>query len=72
MRSGVLWRKGSVGTQSEAGSRCVETMMTVGATLQQHKRHVRAYHPAAHEAALRGEVAPSLLPAHDMESHWAA
>ncbi len=72
MRSGVLWRQGSFGTQSEAGSRFVETLMTVGATLKQHKRTVLASLTAAHDAALRGEVAPSLLPAHDMESHWAA
>jgi transposase len=33
LRPGVLWRKGSCGTQSEDGSRFVETMMTVVATL---------------------------------------
>ena len=31
-RPGVLWRKGSVGTQSVAGSRFVERMMTVVST----------------------------------------
>jgi transposase len=62
IRPGVLWRKGSFGTQSPAGSRFVETMMTVVATLKQQHRHVLAYVTAACEAALRGEAAPSLLP----------
>jgi transposase len=59
----VLWRKDSFGTQSEAGSRFVESMMTVVATLKQQQRNVFAYLTAACEAALRGETAPSLLPA---------
>lgn len=33
IRPGVLWRKGSVGTQSEAGWRCVARMMTIVMTL---------------------------------------
>jgi transposase len=68
IRPGVQWRKGSFGTQSEAGSCYVERMMTVVATLKQQKRHVLAYLVAAHEAALRGEIAPSLLPENDHES----
>src|SRR6266516_4020919 len=72
IRPGVQWRQGSFGTQSAEGSRFVESMMTVGATLKQQKRNVLAYLTAAHEAALRGEAAPSLLPAHKMESQAAA
>src|SRR3989475_1418279 len=72
IRPGVQWRKGSFGTQSAEGSRFVESMMTVVATLKQQKRNVLAYLTAAHEAALRGEAAPSLLPAHKMESQAAA
>jgi transposase len=72
IRPGVQWRKGSFGTQSEAGSRYVERMMTVVATLKQQKRHVLAYLVAAHEAALRGEIAPSLLPENDHESQAVA
>ncbi len=72
IRPGVQWRKGSFGTQSEAGSRYVESMMTVVATLKQQKRNVLAYLVAAHEAALRGETAPSLLPVNDHESQAAA
>ena len=62
IRPGVLWRKGSFGTQSADGSRFVEAMMTVVATLKQQHRNVLDYLTAACEAALRGEGAPSLLP----------
>ena len=62
IRLGVLWRQGSFGTQSPEGSRFVEAMMTVVATLKQQHRHVLAYVTAACEAALCGEPAPSLLP----------
>jgi transposase len=72
IRPGVQWRKGSFGTQSEDGSRFVESMMTVVATLKQQKRNVLGYLIAAHEAALQGEAAPSLLPASDQKSQTAA
>jgi transposase len=72
LRPGVLWRKGSFGTQSEEGSRFVESMMTVVTTLRQQKRSVLAYLIAACEAALRGEAAPSLLPARDQKSQAVA
>jgi transposase len=62
IRPGVLWRKGSFGTQSANGSRFVEAMMTVVATLKQQHRNVLDYLTVACEAALRGEGAPSLLP----------
>ena len=54
IRPGVLWRKGSFGTQSAEGSRFVETMMTVVATLKQQHRNVLDYVTAACEAALWG------------------
>jgi transposase len=62
IRPGVLWRKGSFGTHSPEGSRFVEAMMTVVATLKQQHRPVLDYLTAACEAALHGEAAPSLLP----------
>jgi transposase len=62
IRPGVLWRKGSFGTQSADGSRFVEAMMTVVTTLKQQHRPVLAYLTATCEAALHGEPAPSLLP----------
>jgi transposase len=51
IRPGVLWRKGRFGTQSAEGSRVVEAMMTVVATLKQQHRNVLAYVTAACEAA---------------------
>ena len=62
IRPGMLWRKGSFGTHSPEGSRFVEAMMTVVATLKQQHRPVLDYLTAACEAALHGEAAPSLLP----------
>jgi transposase len=61
IRPGVLWRKGSFGTQSAEGSRFVEAMMTVVATLKQQHRNVLDYPTVACEAALHGVAAPSLL-----------
>jgi transposase len=72
IRPGVQWRKGSFGTQSEAGSRFVESMMTVVATLKHQKRNVLDSLTAAHEAALHGEAVPSLLPACEMQAQAAA
>ena len=62
VRAGVLWRKGSFGTQSARGSRFVERMMTVVATLRQQERNVLDYVTAACQAAIRGKAPPSLLP----------
>ena len=72
IRPGVLWRKGSFGTQSAAGSRFVESMLTILATLQRQQRNILDYLTAACEAALRGEAAPSLLPERDQKAHAAA
>ena len=72
IRPGVQWRKSSFGTKSEEGSRFVECMMTVVATLKQQQRNVLEFLTAACEAALRGEAAPSLLPASDQEAQTAA
>ena len=65
IRPGGLWRKGSLGTHSPEGSRFVDGMMTVVAPLKHQHRHVLEYLTTAWEAALRGEPAPSLLPALD-------
>jgi transposase len=72
LRPGVLWRKGSFGTQSAQGSRFVEAMMTIVATLKQQHRNPLDYLTTACEATLRGESAPSLLPADDVASQRAA
>jgi hypothetical protein len=47
-------------------------MLTVVATLKQQKRNVLDDLTTAHEAALPGEAAPSLLPACEMQSQAAA
>ena len=43
IRPGMLWLKGSLGTQSSQGSRFVEVIMTVVATLKQQHRNVLDY-----------------------------
>jgi transposase len=72
IRPGVLWRQGSFGTQSAEGSRFVESMMTVVATLKQQQRNVLEYLTATCAAALRGEAAPSLLPESHQKAYAAA
>ncbi len=72
IRPGVLWRKGSFGTQSQEGARFVESMMTVVSTLKQQQRNVLEYLTEACAAALRGAAAPSLLPANAQKSQAAA
>lgn len=72
IRPGVLWRKGSFGTQSEEGSRFVESMMTVVSTLKQQQRNILEYLTETCDAALRGDTAPSLLPANAQKAQAAA
>ena len=62
IRPGVLWRQGSFETQSANGSRFVEAMMTVVATLKQPHRNVLTYMMEVCQAAYTGAPAPSLLP----------
>jgi len=62
IRHAVLYRKGCFGTQSEAGSRFVERILTVVATLRQQKRNVMDYLTEACSRALVGKKSPSLLP----------
>jgi transposase len=63
LRHAVLWRKRSGGTDSEAGSRFVERMLSVVATARQQHRNVLELLTACCRARLDGSVAPSLLPA---------
>jgi transposase len=62
LRPAVLWRKQSFGTQSEAGSRFAERILTAVATLKAQRRHVLSYLTEAIEAHNRGRLAASLLP----------
>ena len=63
LRPVVLWRKGSFGSDSEAGSRFAERLLTVAATCRQQGRPLLAFLVAASEAALQGSPSPSLLSA---------
>jgi transposase len=63
IRPGVLWRNSSFGTQSKAGSRFVERILTVATSLKQQKRNLLDYLTDACQAANYGHTAPSILPA---------
>jgi transposase len=62
LRHPVIWRKLSFGTQSAAGSRFVETMLTVVETCRQQKRSVFHYLVEAIQARCAGQITPSILP----------
>lgn len=62
IRPVVLWRNSSFGTQSNAGSRFVERIMTVVATLKQQKRNLLDFLTHASEAAYTGQSVPTLIP----------
>jgi transposase len=62
LRHGVIWRKLSFGTQSAAGSRFVETMLTVIETCRQQDRPVFTYLTEAVAAHFQRTPCPSLLP----------
>lgn len=63
LRPAVLWRKGSFGSDSRAGSRFAEGLLTVVASCRQQGRPLLDFLVAVGEAALQGTTAPSLLPA---------
>lgn len=62
VRPGVLWRRISFGTQSEAGSRFAERILTVAATCRQQERNALDFIIEAIVAHIHGRPAPSLLP----------
>jgi transposase len=63
LRPAVLWRKGSFGSDSEAGSRFAERLLTVVACCRQQGRPLLDFLVATGVAALQGTAAPSLFPA---------
>jgi transposase len=63
LRPAVLWRKGSFGSDSAAGSRFAERLLTVMATCRQQGRGLLDFLVAAGAAELRGTPPPSLIPA---------
>jgi transposase len=66
LRHAVLWRRSSFGTWSERGSRFVERMLTVVATLRQQGRSVATWLTQAVQAHQHGDRLPSLLPDPDL------
>jgi transposase len=63
LRHAVCWRKTSHGTDTPAGSRFVERVLTAAATCRQQGRHLLDFLTAAVHAAKTGTPAPSLVPA---------
>lgn len=61
LRHAVIWRKLSFGTQSAAGSRFAETMLTVIETCRQQRRNAFEFVTAAVKARLANESGPSLV-----------
>lgn len=62
LRHGVIWRKLCFGTHSVGGSRFVERMLTVRASLQQQERNILDYVTGSVIAAQKGEAPLLLLP----------
>ena len=63
LRSFVLWRRRSFGTQSERGNRFAERIMTVAHTARKQGKPLLAYLTAACQADVLGQPCPSLLAA---------
>lgn len=61
LRSAVLWRKGSFGTQSAGGNDFVTRLRTVAATCREQDRNLLDYLTTVCTAAQRGHPIPSLL-----------
>ncbi len=66
LRQAVIWRRTSYGTQSEAGSRFVERILTVVETCRQQGHSPLDYLCQAITAYRAGQPVPSLLPASDV------
>ncbi len=62
LRPAVLWRKGCFGTQSDAGSRFVERMLTVRETCCRQERHLLSFITETVQAHWSGKPAPRLIP----------
>ncbi|NJO47780.1 MAG: transposase [Oscillatoriales cyanobacterium RM2_1_1] len=61
LRPAVLWRKNSFGSQSQAGSLFVSTIMTIVTTLRSQNRPVLDYLVEACQAFRQGQAAPPLV-----------
>lgn len=60
LRHAVIWKQLSFGTQSDAGSRFVETMLTIIETCRQQKRNLFQFLCDSQNAYLAGKTTPSL------------
>lgn len=72
LRPAVIYRKLSFGTQSVAGSRYLERLLSVSETCRLQNRNAYQYLIEAMEATFAGKAAPSLLPKSDQPSAIAA
>ena len=61
LRHAVIWRRTSGGTDSEAGSRFVERMLSVVATCRQQGRDVLGFVTECYRAHLASQGLPTLL-----------
>ena len=61
LRAFVLWRKTSLGTQSERGNLFAERMMTVAHTAKKQGKNVFDFVAATYEASCTGSKRPSLF-----------
>jgi len=59
LRHGVIWRKLSLGTASEAGSPFVERLLSVVETCRQRGRSVASYLTACFQTKRGGQPIPS-------------
>jgi transposase len=62
IRTAVIWRRLSFGSQTQAGSLFVSRLLTVVASLRAQKRNVLEYMTQSVQAARDGKSPPSLLP----------
>ncbi len=62
LRPAVLWRKGCFGSQSDAGLRFVEVILSVTATCRQQQRPLLPFLSDSLAAYWTGQQSPSLFP----------
>ena len=62
LRPAVIYRKLSFGTQSAAGSRYLERLLSVSETCRLQNRNAYQYLIEAMEAHFAGQIPPTLLP----------
>jgi hypothetical protein len=61
IRHAVLWRKTSLGTQTDAGERYVERILSTRETCRLNQQPLHRYLTQIHQARLAGDPIPSPL-----------